>query len=55
MKKPKMVVDLLAVTDVCVETSDAQAQLLESHNKGLPKKKQQDDREVNTVDDGNHQ
>jgi hypothetical protein len=57
MKKPRMVADLLAVTDVCIEASEARAQFLESHNKGLPRKKQQDDREVNTADRrdcGNH-
>jgi hypothetical protein len=30
MKKPKTVVDILAVADVCIETSEARAQLLES-------------------------
>jgi hypothetical protein len=30
MKKPKMVVDLLTVADVCIEASEAQARLLES-------------------------
>jgi hypothetical protein len=30
MKKPKIVVDLLAITDVCIEASEARAQLLES-------------------------
>jgi hypothetical protein len=44
-----MVVDLLAITNVCIEASEAQARLLESQNKGLSKKKQAD-REVNTVD-----
>jgi hypothetical protein len=39
MKKPKMVVDLLIVTDVCIEASNARARLLESRNKGPPRKK----------------
>jgi hypothetical protein len=39
MKKPKMVVDLLAVTDVCLEASEARARLLESCGKGPSKKK----------------
>jgi hypothetical protein len=43
MNKPKMVVDLLAVTDVCIEASEARARLLDSRNKGPPKKKQQED------------
>jgi hypothetical protein len=30
MKKPKTVVDLLAITDICIEASEARAQLLES-------------------------
>jgi hypothetical protein len=50
MKKPKLVVDLLTVADVCIE---ARARLLDSQNKGPSKKKQQEDREVNTVDHGN--
>jgi hypothetical protein len=49
MKKPKIVADLLAVVDVCIEASEAQPRLLESHGKG-PSKKKQDDREVNTTD-----
>jgi hypothetical protein len=49
MKKPKIVADLLAVADVCIEASEAQPRLLESHGKG-PSKKKQDDREVNTTD-----
>jgi hypothetical protein len=28
MKKPKMVADMLAVTDVCIEASEARARLL---------------------------
>jgi hypothetical protein len=51
MKKPKMVADLLAVTDVCIEASGARAQLLESWGKGTSRKK--DDREVNIADRGN--
>jgi hypothetical protein len=51
MKKPRMMVNLLAVTDVCIEAFEAWAQLLESHGKG-PSKKKQDDREVNTTDRG---
>jgi hypothetical protein len=38
--KPKMVVDLLAIVDVCIEASEARAWLLESRNKGPSKKKQ---------------
>jgi hypothetical protein len=49
IKKPKMVVDLLIVVDVCIEASNAQARLLESHGK-RPSKKKQDDQEVNTTD-----
>jgi hypothetical protein len=52
LKKPKMVADLLAVVDICIEASEARAQLLESHNKGPSKKKQQEDRDVNTTDHG---
>jgi hypothetical protein len=50
MKKPKTVADLLAIADVCIEASEAQAQLLESHGKVASKKKE--DREVNTIDRG---
>jgi hypothetical protein len=39
MKKPKTMVDLLAVADICIEASEARAQLLESHGKGAIKKK----------------
>jgi hypothetical protein len=49
MKKPKTVVDLLAVANVCIEASEVQAWLLESHGKG-PSKKKQDNWEVNTTD-----
>jgi hypothetical protein len=51
IKRPKMVVDLLAVADICIEASEARPRLLESHDKG-PMKKNQDDREVNTTDRG---
>jgi hypothetical protein len=47
MKKPKIVADLLAVTNVCIEASEARARLLESQGKGTSRKK--DDREVNTA------
>jgi hypothetical protein len=30
MKKPKLVVDLLAVTDICIEASEAYARFLDS-------------------------
>jgi hypothetical protein len=50
MKKPKTVVDLLIVTDVCIEASEAWARLLKSRGKGTSSKK--DDREVNTADRG---
>jgi hypothetical protein len=53
MQKPKTVVDLLAVTDICIEASEARARLLDSRNKGPGKKKQQEDREVNAVDHRN--
>jgi hypothetical protein len=53
MKKQKMVANLLAVADVCIEASKARAQLLESHSKG-PSEKKQDDWEVNTIDHGGH-
>jgi hypothetical protein len=50
MKKLKTVADLLAVVDVCIEASEAQAQLLESWVKGGSRKKE--DPEVNTADRG---
>jgi hypothetical protein len=50
MKNPKMEAELLAVTDVCIEGSEARAWLLESRGKGLSRKK--DDREVDTSDWG---
>jgi hypothetical protein len=40
MKKPKTVADLLAVADICIETFEAQAQLLESYGKGSSRKKE---------------
>jgi hypothetical protein len=49
MKKSRIVVDLLVVTDVCIEASEARAWLLEPHGKG-PSKKKQDDQGVNTTD-----
>jgi hypothetical protein len=52
MKKPKMVADLLAVADVCMEASEARARLLESWGKGPSRKK--DEQEVNTADRGDH-
>jgi hypothetical protein len=51
MKKPKMVAGQLMVADVCIKTSEARVQLLESHSK-RPLKKKQDDREVNVTDRG---
>jgi hypothetical protein len=48
MKKPKTVADLLVVADICIEASEAQARLLESHVKGPSRKRE--DREVNTAD-----
>jgi hypothetical protein len=51
MKKPKMVTDLVAVADTCIEASKARARLLESHGKG-PSKKKKDNREVNMTDRG---
>jgi hypothetical protein len=52
MKKPKMVADLLAVADVCIEASKARARLLETWGKRTSRKKE--DREVNIVDRGDH-
>jgi hypothetical protein len=48
MKKPKMVPDLFAVTDVCIEASEAWAQLLESRGNVTSSKKE--DRDVNIAD-----
>jgi hypothetical protein len=50
MKKSKMVADLLAVTDVCIEASEARARLPESRGKGPARRK--DDLEVNTAKRG---
>jgi hypothetical protein len=52
MNKPKTVVDLLPVTDVCIEASEARARLLESRGKGTSRKR--DNREVNIADRGDH-
>jgi hypothetical protein len=35
MKKPRTVVDLLAVADVCIEASEAQARHLEFHSASI--------------------
>jgi hypothetical protein len=35
MKKPKMVANLLAVVDTCIEASEARARLFESHARAL--------------------
>jgi hypothetical protein len=50
MKKPKMVAELLTVTDICIEASEVRACLLESHGKGPSRKN--DDRGVNTMQQG---
>jgi hypothetical protein len=50
MKKPKTMVDLFAVTDVCIEASEAPTQLLESRGKATSKKKE--DCEVNIANWG---
>jgi hypothetical protein len=39
IKKPKTMADLLTITDICIEASEAQAQLLESHGKGSLRKR----------------
>jgi hypothetical protein len=44
------VANLLTVIDVCIEASEARAQLLESRGKGTSRKKE--DYEVNTADRG---
>jgi hypothetical protein len=36
--KPKILADLLVVADICIETSEARAWLLDSRNKGSVKK-----------------
>jgi hypothetical protein len=48
MNKPKTVADLFAVADACIESSEAQARLLESQGKGTSRKNE--DREVNIAD-----
>jgi hypothetical protein len=50
MKKPKTVVDMLTVTDVCTEAFEAWTRLLEYRGKETSMKK--DDHEVNTADRG---
>jgi hypothetical protein len=50
MRKHKMVADLLVVADMCIEASEARAQLLESRGKGTSKK--MEDHEVNSADRG---
>jgi hypothetical protein len=50
MKKPKMMVDLLTVADVCIEAFEARAQLLKSRGKGASRRR--DDQEVNTAERG---
>jgi hypothetical protein len=50
MKNSKMVADLLAVADICIEASKARARLQESHGKEPSRKR--DDREVNTTERG---
>jgi hypothetical protein len=50
MKNPKTLVNLLAVTDVCIEASEDRARLLETRGKGTSRKKE--DHEVNTADWG---
>jgi hypothetical protein len=52
MKKPKMVPDLLTVIDVCIESYDARARLLESRGKETSQKKV--DHEVNIADWEDH-
>jgi hypothetical protein len=47
IRKPKTVADLLAVADICIETSESRARLLKSRGKGPSRKK--DDRVVNTT------
>jgi hypothetical protein len=47
MEKPKMVADMLAVTDICIGALETQVRLLDSRIKGSSKKKQED-QEVNT-------
>jgi hypothetical protein len=49
MKKPKMMANLLAVVDVCIEASEARARLLESRGQGPSRR---DHRVVNTAERG---
>jgi hypothetical protein len=49
-KKPKVVANLLTVTDVCIEASEARARLLETQGKGTSRMKE--DHEVNTANWG---
>jgi hydroxypyruvate isomerase len=49
MKKLKMVADLLASADICIEASEARARLLKSRGKGTSRK---EDHEVNTANRG---
>jgi hypothetical protein len=49
MMKPKKVADLLVVTHVCIDASEARARLLDLHNTGTPKKKHLEDRELNAT------
>jgi hypothetical protein len=39
IKKPKTVADLLAVADICIETSESRARLLKSRGKGPSRKR----------------
>jgi hypothetical protein len=39
MKKPKMVADLLAAANICIEASEARARLMESRGKGPSRKR----------------
>jgi hypothetical protein len=39
MKRPKTMADLLTVTDICIEASEAQDRLLESRGKGPLRKR----------------
>jgi hypothetical protein len=50
IKKPKMVVDLFVVADICIEAFEPRTRLLESRGKGPSRKKE--DREVNIADRG---
>jgi hypothetical protein len=50
MKKPKMVVDLLAIADICIDASEVRTRLLESRGKGPSRK--MDNQELNTAELG---